>query len=327
MWMAMKRKTETKKFIISGMVVVLGLLVGITWQQIPHYPLLAFLPLLFVVLWASAMILFERRAPRCGISMLSIAFLALALGQDKWTLAGGLIGIIFALYAVWNIEWHYRAASAFSFRLIAGRGLKTFFTALALLFSFSYYGASAEKPLDTASILPRDVFNIALRATEGTIQKQFPGFHREATVDDTLALIIQQQLSQSSNSDSDRMPIPSLETIKKELPGQRKEIITNLNRGLKLSINPNISGDENVGMVLYELSISRAEPYLKPYSALISSVVAVALFFALKTVSIAYYYVTLLLLPAVFWLLQTSGIIEKKVVSAEKEIFEFITIH
>lgn len=314
--MATNRK---KELIMGGVVIIFGLLVGITWQQISHYPLLALMPLLLVVSWASAAILVAHSALRYGISTVSIALCAVALGQDNWTLAGGIIGALGVFVSVWSIDRRYRAASAFSFRSIAGYGLKMFFTALALVVSFSYYGAIVGKPVNTASVLPRDVFDIALRATEGVLQKQLPGFHSKSTVDETLALIIQQQLTQNPNTHPAN--IPSIETIKKELPAQRKEIIQNLNRDLGLSINTDISGDENVGAVLYELSLSRADPYIKPYSALIPSLMAIAFFFALKTVSIAYYYLTLLLLPAVFWLLQTSGFIEKRIVQAEKEEF------
>ncbi|HEY4497493.1 MAG TPA: hypothetical protein VJC20_01915 [Candidatus Paceibacterota bacterium] len=309
-----------KELTIGTIVVAFGSLVGMLWQQIPQYPILAFSPLLFVVLWASAAILVARPIVRYGISMISIVFLTLSLGQDIWTLAGGLIGMLGAFLAVRSIDRQYRAASAFSFRFVVGQGITTFLTALALLFSFSYYGAIAEKPVDTSRILPRDVFRIALRATEGIIQKQLPGFRSEATVDDTLALVIQQQLAQSAVGN--QVSIPSLETIKKELPSQRKEIIANLNRDLGLSIDLDISGDEKVSSALYQLSASRVEPYLEPYSALIPSLMAIAFFFALKTVSMVYYYLTLLLLPAVFWFLHMSGLVEKQTVPAEKEIFK-----
>ena len=311
-----------KEFIIGGVVVVLGLLVGVTWQNIPDKPLLAILPLLFTISWASAAILVANSARRYGITILSIAVLAVFLGRGGWTLVGGLLGSLIAAFAVWSVNRQHRAVFAFSFRYVLRQGLGAFFTALALLFSFSYYGAIAGKPVDTASILPRNIFDIALRVAEGALQKQFPGFRNESTVDETLALIIQQQLTQNPNMNPAN--IPSIETIKKELPMQRKEIIKNLNRDLGLSIDPDISGDEKIGNVLYELSTARAEPYLEPYSALLPSLMAIAFFFALKTASMAYYYITLLLMPALFWLLQMSGIIEKKTVSAEKEVFKLI---
>ena len=311
-----------KEFMVGGVVVALGLLVGATWQKIPDYPMLASLVLMFAIAWASATILIVNSVLRYGVSIASIAVLVISLKIEYWTFIGGIVGVAVAMLALWSVDRQYRAVCAFSFRFVLGGGFRIFLTALAIVFSFSYYGTIAERPVDASTVLPRNIFDIALRAADGVLQKQLPGFHRENTVDDTLAGLIRQQLAQNPNIAPNS--VPSLETIKMELPAQRKEIIKNLNRDLGLSIDPDTSGDERIGAALYEASTKTIEPYLEPYAALVPWVMAISFFLALKTISVVYYYLMLLLLPALFWILQQAGIIEKKIVSAEKEAFELV---
>ena len=109
-----------KEFMVGGVVVALGLLVGATWQKIPDYPMLAFLVLMFAIAWASATILIVNSVLRYGVSIASIAILVIPLEIEYWTFIGGIVGVAVAMLALWSVDRQYRAVCAFSFRFVLG---------------------------------------------------------------------------------------------------------------------------------------------------------------------------------------------------------------
>ncbi len=303
-----------KELIIGVVVVLAAVLTGLVWNTIIAHPLYALSILVFGVSWSLSTLLIRSMPLRYGIGILSAFSIGIVLGAHVWTLVGSFLGSAILVWSTSLAEEQYQSLVKISVRGVTGKSLKIFFTGLSVLFSFAYFGAISGNVSNPASILlPEDVFAFAFRVAETPLQHIVPGVTAQSTVDDALAILLQQQLKSSGQT-------ASLKEIKLAIPAQRQEMIRAINQQLGIAINPNISGNEKISNVVYKLSQTQINQYAKELSGYLPWLLAVGFFFTLKAISVIPYYLTLGATYLVIQLLIYTDFIKKETIEVKKEI-------
>src|SRR3989344_3959430 len=79
------------------------------------------------------------------------------------------------------------------------------------------------------------------------------------------------------------------------------------------------ASDKKLSHTLYELTYARINDYAKDYTGYIPMIAAASFFFALKTVSVLFYYLSIILIYFLIKLLIIGGLIKKELVPETRE--------
>lgn len=292
---------------------------GFWWHYIPQNPLFAFFALSSGILWALFVLLAEDNLFFYVVAAVSILLLGVGVHFDLWAGAGLAIGMVAALWAFVVARRAYNSNIKLSTQPIAGRSLRIYFTAIAIVFSLAYFGTVSGTSNISSNILPEEVFNIGMQFLENPLQTILPGVNPDSTVDEALAIFVQTQLKQSGMPNTS---VPSLTQIRQMIPSQRKDIIRTLNKEFGTSIDVNTKGTEKLSTVLYRVSAHTIDDYAKRFSSYLPWIFLVGFFFSLKAISWVYYYVSIALAALLIKLLLSVGALKIERVPAEKEILK-----
>ena len=280
---------STKQIVTSVLLLVSNTLLGFAWYSIPSHPSLA----LFVVLSSIAWILFvlfaENKWFHYSVSALSVGSLILGLGFGRWVLVGIVLGSVVAIFSLRDGLAGYQDHIKISLRTMFGRSVRMYLTALAVVFSFAYFGIATASKDTTKLLLPEEVFNVGVRVAEKPLQTIVPGISMDNTVDEAIALFLREQLKQAGVIAS--KDIPSLYAIQQMIPPQRKELIRTINKELGVSIDVNTPGSAKLETVLYGLSTDQLNEYAKQFSSYVPLLLGIGFFLSLKAISYFYYYI------------------------------------
>jgi hypothetical protein len=271
-----------KEIVLSILLLGSGFLTGLVWEKIPDNPYFALVVLLYAVAFGFFLLLVEHKLLLWLVPTISLALVAWFLVYSQFTLLGLGAAIVVVVFAVRQSKVVYKSSCKFSLNRILSKGMKLFFTSLALLFAFAYYGDIKDHPNTVSLLLPENVFNVTLKLLEVPLQGVIPGISAEGTVDDVASQAQREQLSKQ----------------------------------LGVSLN----GDDKISNALYQLSISRIANVTEPFGAYIPAIVSASYFFALKFVSIIFYYASLLLIFLLIQVFLAMGLLKKVIVPTEKEI-------
>ncbi|MBI2023371.1 hypothetical protein HYT01_02285 [Candidatus Giovannonibacteria bacterium] len=272
---------KNKEIIFGILLTAAGFIGGYFWGKIPDYPIVSLVILAYAVIYGFFLIFTENLWLRWGVPILSLMLFAVSLGQSKFTLSGLLLALAILLYSVWDSEREYNASVAFSSKKIVGKSLKMFFTSLAVVVAFSYYGSIFEQS-SASLLLPENIFHGIFKFLEVPLQKYFPGITADSKIED---VAISEQIEQFS---------------------------------AELGIS--IKGDENVSRALYKLSIAKLNEYTGPYRFYIPVIAAASYFLALKFVSIIFMYGALLFMFLFIKIFTVAGLFVKTKIPASREI-------
>ena len=182
-----------------------------------------------------------------------------------------------------------------------------FFTAVAVLSSLFYYvGAKGNQHL---VLIPKKAFDMALPYISGSLVQLFPQrivVDPNKNVDALLEELVRSQASAGGKSAS--VSLPAGETLY-YIEEQRRELSNQL--GLTLR------GDERIGDVFYDLANKKAMELAGPYVRFMGIVLAAGLFFGLKAISIAMYWVTIALMPLLVWMAKKAALLQEETITVE----------
>lgn len=306
-----------KQIITSVVLLVSNLLLGLVWYSIPEHPIGALLAILSGIAWTLFVLFAEHKPVYYAISALSVISLIFGLGLNQWTLVGTALGLIVTAMALRDGFTGYEDHLKISLRAMFGRSVRMYLTALAVVFSFAYFGIASTSEDTTALLLPEEIFNIGVRVAEKPLQTIVPGISMENTVDEAIALFLREQLKQSGVVAPN--DIPPIGQIKQMIPSQRKELIRTINKELGVNIDVNTPGSAKLSTVLYGLSTDKLNDYVLQFSSYVPLLMGVGFFLSLKAISYFYYYVIVVMAALCIKLLVKSGVCVINTVDAKKE--------
>lgn len=305
-----------KEYIPGILLVLCGAVVGFFWKGIPDTPALSVLIVLYASLFGFYLLFARQASLRYTLPAISLGALALTLGVNQFVLEGLALAILFISIAAWTSEYEYQNSVSFAPRRVVSRSLKFFFTALAILFAFAYYGDTHTSAHSVNQLLPRNVFEISLKAAQAPLSRMLPGFTAESTVDDILIAMATQESAQVV------APRPiSRAQLSAMVKQNRTQILRELERQLGIDLDiARIKGTEKISDVLYDVSVAKAEEYLRSYIGYLPIIIAVSYFLALKTVSIVVYFISIAVILIALKALMWFGVVHKDTTMVAKEV-------
>ena len=160
---------KTKEIILSVLLAASAAVSFWAWPRILGAPYLLSAILVYAVIFGFFILLIKNKWLFWGAPSLSLAVSALFFKPDVFYFSGLVLGIVFILYAAEIYSEEEKSNLKILLSPVIGRSLKTFFTALAVLLSFIYYG-SIHKNTDPAKLLlPESAF-------EATVKIMAPSF-------------------------------------------------------------------------------------------------------------------------------------------------------
>jgi hypothetical protein len=305
---------NSKEYIFAVLVVIFGGVVGFFWEGIPAMPALSVLVVVYAILFGLYLVFARQALLRYTIPPISFGAIALFLGLNKFVLEGLGIAIVFVLIAAWSSEREYKNSIVFSPQRIIGRSLKLFFTGLAVLFAFTYYGDTYQNTNSINQLFPRSVFQISLKAVEGPLKGVIPGFSADSTIDE---ILISVAANQGGVKESPAAMAQLQTLVKRNRAQMLRELEGQLGVDLQVSA---ITGGEKVSDILYGLSMAKTEEYVRAYIGYLPLIVAISYFFALKAVSIVVYLVVLACMALALRALLWFGMAHKDTTMVPKEV-------
>lgn len=302
----------TKEVILSGLLLFSGFLAGWFWGKVADNPLFVVFVLFYAMTFGFFLLLERKQVVRWGAGLASFILLAAAFFKHIYLLTGFLFGLLIFAYAIWAEEVEERSETKIALKRTLGGSLKIFFTSLAVLFSFIYYGSIYKNSDAVSLIIPQSVFRAALKAIENPMQVFLPGVKADTPLDDALTALLITKFKESGELKG---------PIDKAMEAQIMELMRTerFQYGRKLGMR--LTGKEPISEILYNFSLVKIKEYAGPYITYIPAIAALSYFVALKAASVILYYLALLGIFLLLKLFLLVGLITKITIPAEKEIY------
>lgn len=270
-------------------------------------------------------------------------------GVYAWVYLVGLFVFLLFLFLAWRkIQIEKKERIYMQFRKILTRGLPAFFTAFSifvvLVYFFTSFSAGAKHPQEL--IVPRSVFDIAIRPLGGFIHREAPIYYEGMKADEfffTFKLV--QGLATPQGINVSRSLLEELQK-KRYIEGEsvdlwailkdeetavliRREISDDMKDEQKREdiraeyserLGIVIDSEDTVEDVLYKLFSAQINNFHKSFSEIIPAAFAIALFFSLKALSWPLMWMIVLLTNIVSRILTMLKIIRVEKVEVGKEI-------
>lgn len=272
-----------REIVLSFLLGATAALAGFAWDKILLNPYWVFAVLGYSLAFAAFLVLVRHIYAKWIVSVGSVIPFAVFFKIDAYWIAGLVLSVLIVAFAVlYEIEDEEASIKIIIKRRI-GPTTKLFFTGLAVFLSFVYFSGVNRDPNPERMILPESIFKVTLKLLESPLQGTIPGFRAEATTG--------------------------------ELFNSQERQVFAQQFGLKLT------GKEKISDVLYVVVLERIKTYAGDYLNYVPVFAALSYFLALKTVSVIFYYFTVVLISIILKLLLMGGIIQKAKIPAEREIY------
>ncbi len=271
-----------KEILLSVLLVVFGWAAGFVWERIVNAPYLALLLLLYAVILGLFLLIVKNKIAFWTFPVISLVAFSLSFPKNRFLFYGVVLGVVVLIGAEDEARKEIERSLKIFVKMVLGKSIKLFFTGVAIVLAFSYYGEIYDKKENLELILPQRVFETTLKFLERPLQEIWPGFRNEATVSEIFSTPERIEYGKQLGA-----PLPP---------------------------------DKKISEVLYDLSLARIESYAGQYVEYAPIIAAASFFFALKFVSILFYYLSLILIFLIIKALLALGAIKKEFISAEKEI-------
>lgn len=268
--------------------------------------------LLFVIAFVAVFSVFSLLARNRMVVLPSLTIAALSLHLSfefsnvfLWSIAIG--GILF-FFSDAAVRSGFDASAKIKISAILGKNLGLFFTALALIFSFIYYsGFKKDADIVELLFLNRDIFSSIVEKIQPATETILPNFGPSDTVDEFIENALKQGLKDSG------ITTISAETIKSEVIKQRQAYSQDF--GIKLT------GKEKIIDVVYDFTMGKFRSFMAPFKGRIPVVLAIVIFFTVRSFSFVFYYLSLPLIYLIVWLLKQSGFVREEIRQVDKEVY------
>ncbi|MBI2021117.1 hypothetical protein HYS99_01220 [Candidatus Giovannonibacteria bacterium] len=277
-----KLEMTPKEILLSVLLVVFGWAAGFVWERIVNAPYLALLLLLYAVILGLFLLIVKNKIAFWTFPVISLVAFSLSFPKNRFLFYGVVLGVVVLIGAEDEARKEIERSLKIFVKMVLGKSIKLFFTGVAIVLAFSYYGEIYDKKENLELILPQRVFETTLKFLERPLQEIWPGFRNEATVSEIFSTPERIEYGKQLGA-----PLPP---------------------------------DKKISEVLYDLSLARIESYAGQYVEYAPIIAAASFFFALKFVSILFYYLSLILIFLIIKALLALGAIKKEFISAEKEI-------
>ncbi len=272
----------SKEAILSALLAATGYLSGLVWNQIISQPYWAFFVLAYAIVFGLFLLLVKNKWVWWILPVVSILLFSISFPLNKFLFYGIVLGSIVIVGGLDEARKELAGSLKLFIKKVLSRPTRFFFTSLALVVAFSYYGGIKDSPNKISLILPKQVFEVTLKLLEVPIRGFIPNFKPDAKVADILP------------------------------PAERA--------GYEKSLGVTLHGNDKISDVLYNFSLSRIDEYAGSFVDYSPIIAAASYFFALKFVSIIFYYLATLLIFGIIKILLATGLVEKMSTPAEKEI-------
>ena len=272
---------KTKEIILSVLLLAAGAGSFWAWDKILGKPFLATAILLYAVVFGFFLLLIKTKW-LLWCAPISLFPSVLFFERNKFFFIGLVLAVIFIAFAVESYREEEKSNLKILLRRLIGSGMKLFFTALAVLFSFIYYGQIYQNPDPAKILLPESFFDSTIKYLEAPMAQIIPGFRASATADAVLGAAGRKAYAEQF--------------------------------GIRLT------GKETMAEVLYVISLARIKNYAGDYLSYVPILATASYFFALKALSIIFYYLAILLIFILLKLFIVIGLVKKELIPAEKEV-------
>lgn len=306
-----------KEYMLGGLVLIGAFAAGYFWRctgafsggQEGYFLIYgeAFSLFLFSVLFALFVIVSSRRSVRIAICALSSVLLFVSYPFHGEYLLGIMAATLLFWWGSWGMRREAERQVELHWHSILKSGVKKFFMGVALAFSVLYFSLLAPGATIRETLIPRPFFNVLLPALNVPLQTLIPGFSADATVDEVIYSVVQEQLKGQIT-----LAVLSKARIQELIAEQRKEI--NKQFGLKLT------GKEKVSEILYNVLTDRIELYSTPYKRYVPAVLSIGFFITIQFIFIFFAWLLYALFPLVIAGLRHFGFLERLSIMVEKEV-------
>ena len=299
--------------------------------------------LIFLLFGATFFIFFLFSRPslklQIPVYLLVFAFILLRFGVSGYIIVGGLIFALFLFLSQITLSKERENLLKISFCHLSQKGCGILLTGAAILISILLF--LSPRILGGEINLPRPLFDLAWPMTEKFFASQFPGFFGDMTVDQFLMLQmypnIDELLEKYLKSQTPKQtPGPTLpfqgqieiefyKEIQKQLDEAKKGISQEvLQKGREelaktFQIDKKLKGDEKMKNVFYEMVSNLIAKNVKSWEKFGMIGLILIFFMLIKTVSIIFNYVALLISWIIFKILIAIKFFMIRTVKVDKE--------
>lgn len=251
----------------------------------------------FAILFALSSAFIRNRLTRSITAVLALASGYLLIPYSPAVPYAAGLTALGGWYAAESIANEEAASNSFSVRKIFRGGMPIFFTGVALVLSVMYLDGLVGKPFDT--LIPRQLFDAIIPVVSGALEGQLPGFRSEATVDEYLRQRTAEQFG-------------GIGRFLEFLPRVRNQLIRQERESLGRQLGLELTGQERLGDLLYQLVNVQINRLLAPYAQYVPFIAAAGFFVAVKTLTLPVYWFTLILVWGVVRLLVAANVLVEK---------------
>lgn len=219
-----------------------------------------------------------------------------------------IFSILLILLAVRRIRKDFKMSIGFGLHKTLKTGLPLFFSVSSLLVATYYLSVLTEEKA-VSSLLPKPAFDVTFRALEEPLSGLIglPIKNGDSTIDEVLSELLEDKLKSQGVSLSQ----VAQSELKRLVKTQRQDLSKNF--GLELS------GNEKISDVFYNLISVRIQDLLGPYKSYIPYVSAISIFLAFKTFTLPLYYFSLLITFLLIRLMIATNMLKVEKTSIEVE--------
>lgn len=290
-----------KELVLSLLTALLGVLAllfgasaGLTW-------LTGLCALLYAVFFTlSAIFISEARLAHL-VAVLPILPAFFFLPMNVWYYGGIVASLALHMWGRWHMRREATTLPTFSVRRAIRGGLATSLTGIALLTSLLYHAAYKEAAV--TSLIPRQSFEIILpyiARSIGLAVEDAPDIDPSMTIDEFLSAYVTKALEKSG--------IPLEEVPAMDI----NRLVAEERRLLSKEFGAPLDGDEELGVVLYGAAEKRARDFLGTYVVYVPAILALGIFFALRTLFIPLQWVIMAFVYLLFRAALLSHIIREE---------------
>ena len=262
------------------------------------------------VLFAFGAMFIRDRRIAYGAGIIGVAvpyFFSNASTAVLLLMAASVVGIAFAVH---KIRREFSLSIGFSVSKIAKSGLSLYFTAACVIISV-FYADTLSREHALAALLPKPAFDMTLNYFLNSRLAQsvtgLPEVRRDITADELLDMLTKSQL--------EKQGIPASQISPADLARLRAAERREIERQYGVAFR----GDEKAADLFYGAIARRADELLGPWRAYAPFISALTFFFALKTLTLPLYLISLAALFLLIKGLLSVNILQREVHSIEVE--------
>lgn len=216
----------------------------------------------------------------------------LAFGQNIYFLGSSVIFFLTLIWSRSKIQQEKIQQIKFHFSKVISRGLPIFLTGFSLVLAVSF--AFSPQFSTSALEIPKTLFDITFNLSEKFLALQFPGFHKEITIDEFLIVGLSSQIEQMIGASG--FTDVSKEMIEQQLKNlQVKKLLKEQKEKYSAALGIEIKGNEKLKDTAYQAINERMPLLIKPYQNYLPPILIFIGFTIIKPLTIPLMWLTLIM--------------------------------